>query len=104
MSANENPAGQGGASEAQSRPKLISLEDSPRPARTQVARRTVPPAARREYILSELRLAVSLTDVEKNHLTTLGVAFKAGMLTEEWTLAELRQSPFFRPLVDGGIL
>jgi hypothetical protein len=101
VSANENPAVAGGVSEVQSCP--IAPEDSPRPARTQAARRTVTATERREYLLSELRLAVSLTEVEKNHLTTLGVAFKAGMLTEEWILAELRQSPFFRPLVDGGI-
>jgi hypothetical protein len=64
----------------------------------------MPAAARREYLLSEIRIAVAWAEVEKNHLTTIGIALKASAISEEETLAELRQSPFFRPLVDGGII
>jgi hypothetical protein len=97
------PAGGNGGGPVETS-SAIGPDNKTPPAHTQAARRTVPPAARREYILSELRLAVALTDVERNHLTTLGVALKAGLITDEWALAELRQSPFFRPLVDGGIV
>jgi hypothetical protein len=34
----------------------------------------------------------------------IGVALKGGMISEEDALAELRTSPFFRPIVDGGIV
>ncbi len=81
MLIKENPAG-GGASEEQFL-KQIAAEDSPRASRTQAPRKAVHPAAQREYVLSELRLAVALTDVEKNHLATVGVALKAGMILDQ---------------------
>ncbi len=81
MLIKENPAG-GGASEEQFL-KQIAAEDSPRASRTQAPRNAAHPAAQREYVLSELRLAVALTDVEKNHLATVGVALKAGMILDQ---------------------
>jgi hypothetical protein len=104
MSTSEKaPAGGNGGGPVETSSAIGPDNSAPRTS-PQATRRTVPPAARREYILSELRLAVAVTDVERNHLTTLGVALKAGMITDEWAIAELRQSPFFRPVVDGGIV
>jgi hypothetical protein len=105
MPPNENPAGaNGGVSEKDHAATLIIPEDSLRPTRAQAPRRAVHPTTRREYLLSEIRVAVALTDCEKNHLTVIGVALKGGMISEEDALAELRTSPFFRPIVDGGIV
>jgi hypothetical protein len=40
----------------------------------------------------------------QNHLNTVGVALKANLITPEAAVAELRDCPFFDPLVDRPII
>jgi hypothetical protein len=103
MSNNRNPAeANGGASGLQSCAKQIAPEDSPRPGGAQAPARR--PLANVEYLLAEIRLARAHASLWVNTLDTIGTALKAGLITPEMAVAELRECGFFHPLVDRPIV
>jgi hypothetical protein len=57
-----------------------------------------------EYVLSEIRLARAHADLWRNYLDTLGVALKANLITPETAVVELRDCPFFEPIVDRTVI
>ena len=99
MSENKNAAGANGEAYAAHRAAgLIKPEDSARHVRAQPAARK--PMSNAEYVLSEIRLARAHASLWVNQLDTLGVALKAGLITPEMAVSELRGCGFFAPVVD----
>jgi hypothetical protein len=96
MSTNENPALAGGVSEVQSCAKQIVPEITPSSPRLQRRK----PLLHHEYLLGEIRLASAHAGIWQNQLNVVGVALKAHLITPEQALAELRDCPFFSPMVD----
>jgi hypothetical protein len=62
------------------------------------------PLSNTEYLLTEIRLARAHASVWVNTLDTLGVALKAGLITPEMAVSELRECAFFAPVVDKPIV
>jgi hypothetical protein len=62
------------------------------------------PLSHHEYILSEIRLARAHASLWVNHLDTIGVALKAGLITPEAAVAELCACQFFEPIVDRSVI
>jgi hypothetical protein len=58
------------------------------------------PLLHHEYLLGEIRLASAHAGIWQNQLNVVGVALKANLISPEQALAELRDCPFFRPMVD----
>jgi hypothetical protein len=100
MSTNENPAGQGGVSEDSRASKQIAPEISPTSPRLQRRK----PLLHHEYLLGEIRLASAHAGLWQNQLNVVGVALKAHLITPEQALGELRDCPFFRPMVDHPVI
>jgi hypothetical protein len=69
--------------------------------RSVVARR---PLSNREYLLAEIRIARSHASLWVSHLDALGIALKAGLITPEAAVAELRVCAFFEPIVDRPVI
>jgi hypothetical protein len=80
----------------------IGPQDSPRPARAQASARR--PLANVEYVLAEIRLARAHASLQLNLLDTIGTALKAGLITPEMAVSELRACQFFEPLVDRPVI
>jgi hypothetical protein len=62
------------------------------------------PMSNAEYVLAEIRKASAHAGLWQNHFNTVGVALKANLITPEAAVAELRDCPFFDPLVDRPII
>jgi hypothetical protein len=62
------------------------------------------PMSNVEYLLSEIRLARAHASLWVNTLDTLGVALKAGLISPEMAVAELRECGFFHPLIDRPVI
>jgi hypothetical protein len=62
------------------------------------------PMSNREYLLMEIRRASASAGLWQTHINTIGVALKANMITPESAVAELRDCPFFEPLVDRPVI
>lgn len=58
------------------------------------------PMSNAEYVLAEIRLARAHANLWVNTLDPIGVALKAGLITPEMAVSELRECAFFAPLVD----
>jgi hypothetical protein len=54
--------------------------------------------------LGEIRLASAHAGIWQNQLNVVGVALKARLITPEQALGELRDCPFFRPMVDHPVI
>jgi hypothetical protein len=57
-----------------------------------------------EYLLAEIRKASAHAGLWQNHINTVGVALRANMISPETAVAELRDCPFFMPLVDNPVV
>jgi hypothetical protein len=57
-----------------------------------------------EYLLAEIRLARAHASLQLNLLDTIGTALKAGLISPEMAVAELRECGFFHPLVDRPVI
>jgi hypothetical protein len=62
------------------------------------------PMSNVEYLLAELREASAHAGLWQAHINTIGIALKAGLITPEAAVAELRECGFFQPLVDRPIV
>ena len=62
------------------------------------------PLARRPMSNAEIRLARAHANLWVNTLDTIGVALKAGLITPEMAVSELRECAFFAPVVDKPIV
>jgi hypothetical protein len=62
------------------------------------------PMSNTEYLLAEIRKASAHAGLWQNHLNTVGVALKSHLITPEAAVAELRDCPFFEPLVDRPVI
>jgi hypothetical protein len=62
------------------------------------------PMSNGEYLLAEIRKASAHAGLWQTHLNAVGVALKANMISPEAAVAELRDCPFFDPLVDRPVI
>jgi hypothetical protein len=62
------------------------------------------PMSNTEYVLSEIRVARSHASLWLNHLDTIGVALRGNLITPETAVAQLRECPFFQPIVDTPVI
>jgi hypothetical protein len=62
------------------------------------------PMSNAEYLLAEIRLARAHASLQLNLLDTIGTALKGNLITPEMAVAELRDCPFFEPLVDRPVI
>jgi hypothetical protein len=101
MSNNRSPAVcPGGVSEGSHAAKQITPEITPSSPRLQRRK----PLLHHEYLLGEIRLASAHAALWQNQLNVVGVALKAHLISPETAVAELRDCPFFRPIVDAPVI
>jgi hypothetical protein len=62
------------------------------------------PMSNAEYVLAEIRKASAHAGLWQNHLNTIGVALKGNLISSEAAVAELRECPFFAPIVDNPVV
>jgi hypothetical protein len=62
------------------------------------------PLSNVEYVLAEIRKASAHAGFWQNHLNTIGVALKGNLISSEAAVAELRECPFFAPIVDNPVV
>jgi hypothetical protein len=62
------------------------------------------PMSNAEYVLAEIRKASAQACLWQNHINTIGIALKANLITAEAAVTELRDCPFFDPLVDRPVI
>jgi hypothetical protein len=62
------------------------------------------PMSNAEYVLAEIRKASAHAGLWQNHLNIIGVALKANLISPEAAVAELRECPFFAPIVDNPVV
>jgi hypothetical protein len=62
------------------------------------------PMSNAEYVLAEIRKASAHAGLWQNHLNAVGVALKANLIAPEAAVADLRDCPFFEPIVDSPVI
>jgi hypothetical protein len=62
------------------------------------------PMSNAEYVLAEIRKASAHAGLWQNHLNAAGIALEANLITPEAAVAELRDCPFFDPIVDRPVI
>jgi hypothetical protein len=62
------------------------------------------PMSNAEYVLAEIRKASAHAGLWQIHLNTVGVALRANLITPEAAVVELRDCPFFEPIVDRPVI
>jgi hypothetical protein len=54
--------------------------------------------------LAEIRIARQHAALWQSHLDAIGIALKAGLITPEMAVSELRECAFFQPIVDAPVI